>query len=81
MEGFSGTLAQNKYISRSPTDAKRLLIKSGQADQRHAMGSHVAAGKPGFELATSGSHFRTASQSRTTTPGPSHRNFRPLGDS
>ncbi len=63
MEKFYRKLPENHDVFRSLADAKRLLIKSGYADQPHTWAGYVAFGKPGFELATSGRRVRQVSRS------------------
>jgi len=63
MEKFYRKLPENDDVFRSLADAKRLLIKSGYANQPHTWAGYVAFGKPGFERAGSRSRVRQVSQS------------------
>jgi CHAT domain-containing protein/predicted Zn-dependent protease len=52
MERFYRRLPDSNDVFSSLADAKRLLIKSGHADQPHTWAGYVAFGKPGFERTT-----------------------------
>ena len=49
MERFYRKLSDNQDVFSALVESKRLLIKSGYADQPHTWAGYVAFGKPCFE--------------------------------